>query len=145
MRRTTAGAIMSSSLAGMSVRLQIPYLAPSKRWKASGYGPVLQATGLPLPVVVRLAKKMPLLKASGALQVIACTGSGVASLATTAEGRVFSWGASKRGQLGHGPGHAQSSQPSAIPGLERIVQVSAGWGHALALDGEPVVWLRVCA
>ena len=61
--------------------------------------------------------------------------SGVASFAISAQGSVWSWGASKRGQLGQGMGITESPQPHRLPGLEGIVSVACGWGHALALRG----------
>ena len=69
------------------------------------------------------------------LQVIQATGSGVASFAVTSEGHLLTWGQSKRGQLGLGNGCTDARLPKRIPGLEGIVQASAGWGHALALNG----------
>lgn len=71
------------------------------------------------------------------LQVIHATGSGVASFAITADGQLLSWGQSKRGQLGLGHNCKDVREPRQVPGLKRVVQVSAGWGHAVALNGAP--------
>ena len=68
-------------------------------------------------------------------QVVGAAASGVVSFAVDALGCVWSWGTSKRGQLGQGMGIAQSRQPQRLPGLEGIVSVACGWGHALALRG----------
>ncbi len=69
-------------------------------------------------------------------QVVGAAASGVISFAVDALGCVWSWGTSKRGQLGQGPGITQSAQPQRLPGLEGVVSVACGWGHALALRGE---------
>lgn len=68
-------------------------------------------------------------------QVVAATGSGVVSLAVTENGHVFTWGTSKRGQLGLGRHVEAAPQPRRVPGLLDVVLVAAGWGHALALTG----------
>ena len=69
-------------------------------------------------------------------QVVRAAASGVASFAVDALGCVWSWGTSKRGQLGQGTGITHLAQPQRLPGLEGIVSVACGWGHALALRGE---------
>ena len=69
------------------------------------------------------------------MQVLGAAASGVASFAIDAQGRVWSWGTSKRGQLGQGAGIAEAARPVRLPGLEGITSVACGWGHALALRG----------
>lgn len=69
------------------------------------------------------------------MQVLGAAASGVASFAIDAQGRVWSWGTSKRGQLGQGAGIAEAVRPARLPGLEGITSVASGWGHALALRG----------
>ena len=68
--------------------------------------------------------------------VVAATGSGVASFALGSDGSLHAWGSSKRGQLGLGleQRHAGSPQQLRLPSA--AVQVSAGWGHAVALLGQ---------
>ncbi len=83
------------------------------------------------------------------MQVTQATGSGVASFACTSEGDLYSWGSSKRGQLGLGSGVLSCKNPTRLPGVKNIVQVSSGWGHALALNGSlphkrPVTNLSAC-
>lgn len=68
-------------------------------------------------------------------QVVGAAASGVASFAVDASGCVWSWGTSKRGQLGQGTGITHLAQPQRLPRLEGIVSVACGWGHALALQG----------
>jgi len=72
-----------------------------------------------------------------ALQVTSAAASGVASFAVLEDGTVWGWGSSKRGQLGLGQGTVQALKPQRLPGLEGITEVSAGWGHACALRGQP--------
>lgn len=59
--------------------------------------------------------------------------SGVASFAVCENGRAFSWGTSKRGQLGLGPGVVASEAPRAIPSRLPFKKISAGWGHAVGI------------
>lgn len=70
------------------------------------------------------------------VQVTCATGSGVASFACTATGDLFSWGSSKRGQLGLGSHVLATNEPLRVAALKNIVQVCSGWGHALASDGD---------
>lgn len=69
---------------------------------------------------------------------MAATGSGVASFALCADGSLFAFGSSKRGQLGLGLGLLHGVEPRQVrlPGAAR--QVAAGWGHAAALVGAHV-------
>lgn len=69
-------------------------------------------------------------------QIVAATGSGVASFGLTKQGGLLAWGTSKRGQLGLGPGVTKAEQPQQLRLPAAAVQVSAGWGHAAALLGE---------
>ena len=69
------------------------------------------------------------------LQVVGAAASGVASFAIDSAGCVWSWGSSKRGQLGQGAGIAESPLPSMVHGLEGVTSMACGWGHALALTG----------
>ena len=69
------------------------------------------------------------------MQVLGAAASGVASFAIDAQGCVWSWGTSKRGQLGQGAGIAEAERPARLPGLEGITSLACGWGHALALRG----------
>ncbi len=59
----------------------------------------------------------------------------MASFAVLTDGTVWTWGSSKRGQLGLGPDVVHALKPQRIPGLEGITEMSAGWGHACALRG----------
>lgn len=79
------------------------------------------------------------------IQVTQATGSGVASFACTTDGNLYSWGSSKRGQLGLGREVLSTAVPTKLPDLRNVVQVSAGWGHTLALNGEPPQLTAHCA
>ena len=63
------------------------------------------------------------------------------SLALTADGAVWSWGDGDWGRLGHGdPAHQwQPKKVEAFAG-QRVVAVSAGRDHSLALTADGAVW-----
>ncbi|KAL4434482.1 hypothetical protein ABPG75_000923 [Micractinium tetrahymenae] len=78
--------------------------------------------------------------ALGRQQVVAAAGSGVASLALCRDGSLFSFGSSKRGQLGLGPGVRHTTDPQQLHLPAAAQQVSAGWGHAAALLEDGSLW-----
>ena len=63
------------------------------------------------------------------------------AMALTASGKVFSWGSSTAGQLGHGDQHPRAS-PQLIKAIqtERIAQIAAGPGTSLARTSEGLVF-----
>ncbi|CAI5480586.1 unnamed protein product [Closterium sp. Yama58-4] len=63
------------------------------------------------------------------------------TIAVNEEGRLFTYGWSKYGQLGHGD-FQDHLTPSPVPAMQdkRIVQVSGGWRHSVALDADGVVY-----
>ncbi|KAL3680593.1 hypothetical protein R1sor_023549 [Riccia sorocarpa] len=71
-------------------------------------------------------------------------GSGVVSMAIAVDGSLWSWGSSKRGQLGLSSSLVQSLLPQKIESLSgyKVSQVALGWGHVLACtaDGELFAW-----
>ena len=74
-------------------------------------------------------------------RVLAVSAGGAHSLALTADGAVWSWGWANSGRLGHGD---QQDQPlpkkvEALTG-RRVVAVSAGGEHSLALTADGAVW-----
>ena len=78
-------------------------------------------------------------------QVVAASGSGVASFAVCRDGSLFAFGSSKRGQLGLGSGTQKAAEPQQLRLPAAAVQVSAGWGHAAALLGEgPPLFSSCC-
>ena len=73
--------------------------------------------------------------------VVAVSAGDSHSLAITAEGSAWSWGSGSRGRLGHGENQAQwlPKKVEAFAG-QRVVAVSAGGEHSLALTADGAVW-----
>jgi alpha-tubulin suppressor-like RCC1 family protein len=71
----------------------------------------------------------------------AVAAGGFSSAALTRDGQVLTWGASQNGELGRNT-FDNSNVPSPVHGLEgtRIVQMSLGGFHGLALDEQGRVW-----
>ena len=74
-------------------------------------------------------------------RVVAVSAGSLHSLAITADGAVWSWGSGSYGRLGHGDMQIQRL-PKKIEALagQRIVAVSAGLYHSLALTADGAVW-----
>ena len=74
-------------------------------------------------------------------RVVAVSAGGTHSLATTADGRVWSWGRGNFGRLGNGNEQDQPL-PKKIDALadQRVVAVSARAAHSLARTAGGVVW-----
>ena len=74
-------------------------------------------------------------------RVVAVSAGGEYSLAISADGALWSWGFGGDGQLGHGDGQEQR-QPKKVEALagQRVVAVSAGLAHSLALTANGAVW-----
>jgi len=74
-------------------------------------------------------------------RVLAVSAGGDHSLAITADGAVWSWGYGSIGQLGHGDKQNQQL-PKKVEALaeQRVVAVSAGGGHSLAITADGSVW-----
>ena len=72
---------------------------------------------------------------------MAVTAGGSHSLALTADGAVWSWGWGNSGRLGHGDQQRQllPKKVEAFAG-RRVVAVSAGGNHNLALTASGAVW-----
>jgi alpha-tubulin suppressor-like RCC1 family protein len=65
------------------------------------------------------------------------------------DGSVVSWGTNDEGQLGNGPMGASgepgtyprpSVTPVSVTGLADVIQIAAGWKHAVALRKDGTVW-----
>ena len=82
-------------------------------------------------------------EALGGQRVVAVLAGGFHSLAVAADGAVWSWGLGGDGRLGHGDGQNQllPKKVEALAG-RRVIAVSAGAGHNLALtaDGTVLSW-----
>jgi len=74
-------------------------------------------------------------------RVVAVSAGGSHSLALAADGAVWSWGWGGQGQLGHGDQQLQllPKKVEALAG-QRVVAVSAGGSHSLALAADGAVW-----
>ncbi|EOD08802.1 hypothetical protein EMIHUDRAFT_358730 [Emiliania huxleyi CCMP1516] len=74
-------------------------------------------------------------------RVVAVSAGVSHSLALTAGGAVWSWGDGDYGQLGHGDTQDQLL-PKRIEALagQRVIAVSAGYSHSLALTADGAVW-----
>ena len=74
-------------------------------------------------------------------RVVAVSAGGLHSLTLTADGAVWSWGHGGYGQLGHGDWQNQL-QPKKVEafGGQRVVAVSAGLAHTLAITTDGAVW-----
>lgn len=81
--------------------------------------------GFDLPSVVKFLD--PLIR-------IRCVSAGSRhSLALTEDGKVFSWGWGRVGQLGLGDFHS-TSHPTVVPNLSDIIEISAGGMHSACID-----------
>ena len=74
-------------------------------------------------------------------RVVAVSAGGYHSIAITADGAVWTWGDGDSGRLGHGDRQAQLL-PKNIEALasQRVVAVSAGGKHSLAITADGAVW-----
>ena len=74
-------------------------------------------------------------------RIVAVSAGAQHSLAITADGAIWSWGLGAYGKLGHGDGQDQllPKKVEALAG-QRVVAVSAGGGHSLALTAGGALW-----
>ena len=74
-------------------------------------------------------------------RVVAVSAGQHHSFALTAGGSVWSWGWGACGQLGHG-GKQSRLLPKRVEALagQRVIAVSAGYSHSLALNGDGAVF-----
>ena len=81
------------------------------------------------------------IEAFGAKRVVSVSSGDNCSFAVTADGAVWSWGIGGDCCLGHGS-HEKLRRPSKIEALigERVVAVSTGYAHVLALTADGAVW-----
>lgn len=91
-----------------------------------------------------LWNKPKLVEGLANVKVQSAFASGVISVAIGDDGSIWTWGRSKRGQLGHGEKVMEALVPSKVEELtgEYITKVSLGWGHVLAqtTDGKLFGW-----
>ena len=91
--------------------------------------------------VTRLNTPTRLPSTLGAERAVSVSAGDAHSLALTADGNVWSWGRGGWGQLGHADGQSQLL-PKKIEALagQRVIAVSAGRAHSLALTAGGAVW-----
>jgi hypothetical protein len=61
------------------------------------------------------------------------------SLALGWDGRVYSWGENRYGQLGHG-GTSDRPSPAPVEGLESVCSIAAGGSHSLAVTQSGILF-----
>ena len=81
-------------------------------------------------------------EALAGLRVIAVSAGTSHSLATTADGAVFTWGQGGDGCLGHGEDLSDQLLPKKVEAFagRRVVAVSAGERHSIAITADGAVW-----
>ncbi|HLL48411.1 MAG TPA: hypothetical protein VK399_17045, partial [Longimicrobiaceae bacterium] len=72
--------------------------------------------------------------------VVALAAGGDTSLALKADGTVWAWGSGWNGQLGDGTFTPYRATPGRVVGLDGVVSIAAGMGHALAVKADGTVW-----
>ena len=71
---------------------------------------------------------------------LSVTGGGFFSLALMPDHTVMGWGANEHGELGNGSYSDADTPVQASSVLSHVVQISAGWKHAVALTDDGHVW-----
>lgn len=97
-------------------------------WGANDYGQVsgpnvTQGT----PVVVQGLAGIP---------IVAVAAGYAHSMALTRDGRVFVWGWDAEGQLGLGTAGGTQRTAVAVPGIQGVSAIAAGWYHSLAVGSD---------
>lgn len=81
-----------------------------------------------------------LVDVTGVGDVVAVSAGGAHNLAVRNDGAVLSWGVNNLGQLGYAGGGLVQEQPTAVPGVQSVVAVAAGYAFSLALTSGGDVW-----
>lgn len=110
--------------------------AQTKGWGENTLGNIGDGTTVsprPTPVII-----------NGLTDITAFGGGERHAIALKSNGTVVSWGNNQNGQRGDGTTSTNSCQcnpnPGVVPGLNNIVQVSAGVYHSLVLRADGTVW-----
>lgn len=101
-------------------------------WGQNQYGQLGQGTRTNLKIP-RQVEGLPAVKAVAA--------GAYFSLALGEDGRVYAWGQNRDGQLGIGSSEEAVTEPIRIGGLEGIVEIDAGFDHAMARKGDGTVYV----
>ena len=123
-----------ATLAGFVHSLAVTADGTVWSWGNGLYGKLGHGDGQPQ----LLPKKI---EAFAGQRAIAVSAGFVHSIAITADGAVWSWGRGVSGKLGHGDQQNQllPKKVEALAG-QRVVAVSAGGGHSIALTADGAVW-----
>jgi YD repeat-containing protein len=97
-------------------------------------------TGQPCPApLFGTCSDVPL-QVLGISNPLTVTGGGFFSLAVKPDHTVMGWGANELGELGDGTFTDRPAPVQASSVLSHVVQLSAGWKHAVALTDDGKVW-----
>ncbi len=80
------------------------------------------------------------IEVSGLSEVVSVSGGLAHSVALKSDGTVWSWGLNSVGQLGNGTTSDSPSLPVEVAGIDRVIAVSAGIEHSIALKSDGTVW-----
>lgn len=109
-------------------------------WNSRGQlGHDTSATPCPAPLAGTTCSNVPV-QVIGITNPLTVTGGGFFSLALMSDHTLQGWGANEYGQLGDGSYTDRSAPVPVSSVLNNVVQVSAGWKHAVALRSDGTVW-----
>lgn len=109
-------------------------------WGWNSRGQLGHATPTPCPAPLAGTCSSVPVQVDGISNPLSVTGGGFFSLALMPDRTLLAWGANESGQLGDG---TYQDRPAPVPVssvLRNVVQVSAGWKHAVALTADGRVW-----
>lgn len=108
-------------------------------WNSRGQlGHDTSATPCPAPLT-GTCSNVPV-QVMGITNPLTVTGGGFFSLALMPDHTLQAWGANEYGQLGDGSYTDRPAPVQVSSGLSNVMQVSAGWKHAVALTAAGAVW-----
>ena len=61
-------------------------------------------------------------------------------MALTNDGKVWTWGDNSSGQIGDGTNTSRNN-PTLVSGLDNVVAITAGFGHAGAIKSDGSIWV----
>lgn len=84
----------------------------------------------------------PILQENGnrLLNIKVVAAGGYHTVALDNDGKVWSWGSNSFDQLGHSPFTTLNENPTVVAGLPKIIAITAGDNHTLAVDESGQVW-----
>lgn len=126
------GVTITDISAGYVHSLALDNLGRVWAWGANSNGQLGDGTSTPRTAPV-------LLTGFGGETVARIAAGSNHSLAVTATGRVYAWGANWQGQLGDGT-TTQRLVPTLVPVLENVVAIGGGFSHTVALRATGDAW-----